>query len=185
MKTDIYDTNCICSILYIINDTLLFLSVLFCTYTLCMVCESYTRIIVIGFNYYIFIHMALVNMGLCCGCKSDLCLLLWSTSTYCTILQIRWKNSLVENTDRQCGTYNTQTDEQTGSHRATASCSIMDRLFKYPEKCYCLKGRAWKPRINTDSVHLTFFPNTHTHIHVSDAHTHACIYCLYKHHCCQ
>lgn len=54
----------------------------------------------------------------------------------------------------------------------------MDWLFKYPEKCYCLKGWAWKPRINTDSVSFIFFEHTHMYstslsmIHYTHTHTH-------------
>lgn len=61
---------------------------------------------------------------------------------------------------RQSGTekpkqMNTQADTE-----PTASCSIMDWLFKYPEKCWSLKGQHWKPRINPDCLS---YQHTHTH----------------------
>lgn len=63
---------------------------------------------------------------------------------------------------RQSGTekpkqMNTQADTE-----PTASCSIMDWLFKYPEKCWSLKGQHWKPRINPDCLS---YQQTHIHTH--------------------
>lgn len=76
---------------------------------------------------------------------------------------------------RQSGTekpkqMNTQADTE-----PTASCSIMDWLFKYPEKCWSLKGQHWKPRINPDCLsyqqtHTYIHTQRHTYVHITDIH---------------